>query len=561
MGSSCFPIIFYKKKNISYNRIRNCWNVLHNLRGGNMARKGNIVADIKKENPLLTIVKAGKIPVVRLATTGFQNFIQKNYFTNYRDGEYADTVCEETRKGCFVSLAGVQGNYVCGAHYGESIHIGYLEPDDIVFSTHVLSGKNGYYCEQTAKERFEYIQETYKIFQKGVKEENWDPDDFDLYSEAIVDSKKVRKVMVIQPNEYHLLLPYCNDGLFRIFDVSNIFYHMVWDRTLSEEFASYMGWRLDDCHHFYYNDMEVYSLMENPYYKDSIFKELVYFYATGSFLHEKSYYDGLQSAMCNYCNKFWEKYGSMYYGKESVFRYFDNEKLHFHYEKDTWKEQYTISAFSNNDEVSLSILKSRRYEQKKEYEYFKFTEKNIISQKYRHILYNLIEMKELFDECIGKYIHIENPKWMHVLNTFRKLEQRIGEWGLVYFYDEVNHELTFNLDNFNFVYNLVLLDGVVETKVEDENGNCFYNLDNLPLGFNRFWLDIILEILTLWESLFIKKTREKIFSLIFFIYIFFPLYQVLPSTFSPFHHLAYANQLLEKAKCYQLLHHQAYSFS
>ncbi len=104
-----------------------------------MARKGEIIANIRKENPILTIINAGKIPVVRLGNTGFQNFKQDKYFSNYCSGAYSDKKSKENKRGCFVSLLGVQGNYVCGGHYGEAIHIGYLEPDDIVFSTHFLT--------------------------------------------------------------------------------------------------------------------------------------------------------------------------------------------------------------------------------------------------------------------------------------------------------------------------------------------------------------------------------------------------------------------------------------
>lgn len=101
-----------------------------------MARKGEIVVDIRKENPLLKIVEAGKIPVVRLGNTGFQNFKQDRYFDNYGNGDFSDKKQEGNARGCFVSVLGVQGNYVCGGHYGEPVHIGYLEPDDVIFSTH-----------------------------------------------------------------------------------------------------------------------------------------------------------------------------------------------------------------------------------------------------------------------------------------------------------------------------------------------------------------------------------------------------------------------------------------
>lgn len=468
-----------------------------------MARKGTIVVDIKKENPLLTIIKAGKIPVVRLAEKGFQNYKQKSYFTNYKDGEYIDSKCNETQEGCFVSLAGVQGNYVCGGHYGEAIHIGYLEPNDIVFSTHTFSNKNGYYCELTAKERFEQIQDTYEVFQRGVKNDNWDPDDFDLYSEAIVDSKKIRKVMIIEPNEYQLMLPYCKDGLFRIFDEETIFHHMVWDNCVSEELASYMHWNLDANHHFFYKDVEIYSLMESKYYKELILEEVVQYYTNGSFIRDTDFYDRMQNAIVTYMENIRKFYPKNSFDDDRMLRYFGKDYLRFYYEENNFQNDYSISADSQKEELSISIAKRKKYSYEKEYETIKLTEKNILSQEHRNKLYNLIEMKNIFVECLGEFVQVEFPRWMHILETFKKLEDKIQEWHILYSYDEKNYEILFEKNDFRFLYNLILLDGVVETTEDGETQ--YYNLDKLPASFNRVWLDIILEILNIWESLCYKN--------------------------------------------------------
>ncbi len=457
-----------------------------------MARKGNIVVDIKKENPLLTIIKAGKIPVVRLATTGFQNFKQEHYFKHYNGGAYENK--NFTGRGCFVSVLGVQGSYVCGGHWGEKIHIGYLEPDDIVFGTHSFYDNKHYYCYQTAKERFESAKNGYEKYQKGVEKKNWDPDDFDLYSEAIVDSKKIRKVMVIEPEEYQLMLPYCNDGMFKIFNANNIFYHMVWDQTLSDEFVTHMHWVLKDGHHFFYKETEIYSLLESSFYKSILMEELVHYYTNGTFIRTSDFYEKLQDAMLDYVQKAKNFYPS--YDEDAVFRSLRKDCIYLHYEENSWRDNYSVSAFSNLNEVTLSIAKSK-YSYPKEYDNYKFTEENILSKKHRGCLYHLVELKNIFNECMGEFIKIDFPKWMHILETFKNLEDAIGKWNISYTYDEKNHEILFDNGDFKFLYNLILLDGVVEVKEDDETQ--YYNLDKLPDNFNRFWLDIILETLTIWE--------------------------------------------------------------
>lgn len=463
-----------------------------------MATKGNIVVDIKKENPLLTIIKAGKIPVVRLAKTGFQNFKQKRYFTDYRGGEYKEQ--KSVEKGCFVSILGVQGNYVCGGHYGESIHIGYLEPDETVFSTHFFDNSKNLYCAQTAKERFESAKKAYEIYQKGVNGENWDPDDFDLYSEAIVDSKTVKKALVIQPNEYQYLLPYCKDGMFRIFDEQTIFYHMVWEQCLSDEFATHLHWNLDASHHFFFKNMEVYSLMESSYYKEIVLKELVQYYTDGSFLHTSEYWEKFQNAFLSYYEKIKEFYPK-HYDEEGVFRAIRKDCIHFCYEEDVhYRHSYTITTDSGSDTLRLSISKYKGWSYDKEYENFEFTEENILSKEYRSYFYKIVEMKNIFNGCMGEFRKIDFPKWMNILETFKNTEEALQKWNLNYTYDGENHEILFDETGFKFLYNLILLDGVVE--VEEDGETNYYNLDKLPETFNRFWLDIILEALEIWRASF-----------------------------------------------------------
>lgn len=470
-----------------------------------MAKKGCISVDVKKENPLLTIIKAGKIPVVRLSDKGFQNYKQKGYFENHNSGIHKDDY-EKCQKGCFVSLLGVQGNYVCGSHYGEAIHIGYIEPNDIVFSTHTYHKKKDDYCYQTAKERFDSAILSYNEYWKEVEERGCDPDDYDIYSEAIVDTKKIRKVMVIDAKDYGSIVPYCNDGMYKIFRDEILFCHLIWENCLSEELMNHMSWVVKDEHHLYYKDKEVYDMMDNSYYKKLILEEFVNFYTVGKFLRDEEFYITLQEKLIKYAEMM-KPYQNDYFNTGGLaLNYFNEKEIRLYCTKDEWREKWSVSAVTSDDTVSLSVIKTMNYASKdrSKADIFKFNEDNILSDKFRHILYKLVEMKNIFEKCFGDLIHIEYPKWMGKLEAFYNLENAIAEWHpITYSYNEKNCELTFSAgygEYFKFVYNIVLCDGIVE--IDTENGAEYYNTDNLPKDYNTFWLDIVLELLKNWEAQF-----------------------------------------------------------
>lgn len=458
-----------------------------------MARKGNIEVDIKKENPLITIINAGKIPVVRLGKTGFQNFKQDKYFDNRADGAYKDK--RISGRGCFVSILGVQGNYVCGGHYGEAIHIGYLEPDEKVFSTYYFDKKKNGFCYTTADERFKAAKLEYDTYTKKVEDDSYDLDDFDIYSEAIVDATKIKKAMVIKPNEYHLLFPYVNDGAFRIFTAETLLYNIIWEGSIQDEVLNHFHWKMENEHHMFYKDKEISELVECPFYKTTILKELFSYYTSGKFSKDANFYERMTDAIITYIEEMRPYYPSNIYGVNSMIYGVTENSVNFHYEKDEWRKCYSLSANSEKDDVSLAVHKNK-YGSSPESEYYHFNQTNILSQEYRWILYNLVDMKNIFEKILGEFIHLEWPNWMKKLEVFKKFEDEITTWGhIVYRYDEKYSELSFSWDTSKFVYNMILKDGVLE--INEDEGTKYYNTDNLPEGFSSTWLDIVMETLKL----------------------------------------------------------------
>ena len=89
------------------------------------------------QNPIYKIYKEGKVPVVRFKDTGFTNFVQDKYFTDY-DGHIDEKF--KNIVGCFCVLGGMQDNFILSDIGNvDTLHIGYVEPDTQVFD--VSEGK------------------------------------------------------------------------------------------------------------------------------------------------------------------------------------------------------------------------------------------------------------------------------------------------------------------------------------------------------------------------------------------------------------------------------------
>ena len=133
-----------------------------------MAKKG--ILDLKVSasfNILEEILQYGKIPVIRYADKGFQNYKQYRYFNRYNEENcFMYKNCSKSRKeifkgkrpekGCFVCLGGIHSTGVISMHEYEAINIGYIEPDTKVFITYVpKNSKLEPFSYVSAKERFE----------------------------------------------------------------------------------------------------------------------------------------------------------------------------------------------------------------------------------------------------------------------------------------------------------------------------------------------------------------------------------------------------------------------
>ena len=181
-------------------------------------KKPYIKINLDKENPLKTIAKMGKIPVIRRSKDGFHNYDQKEYFDHY-SAKFKDTT---PPKGCFCLLGGIFGHWVTGSHWKEPLHIGYVEPDTPVMATYAFDDKLGWRWV-TAKERYADAMKTFiHDFNCGINTQ-YDLEDFELSEEAIIDSKYITHVATIKYEDYYKLIRFANDSMNTLFeDVSLI---------------------------------------------------------------------------------------------------------------------------------------------------------------------------------------------------------------------------------------------------------------------------------------------------------------------------------------------------
>lgn len=180
-------------------------------------KKPYIKINLDKENPLKTIAKMGKIPVIRRSNDGFHNYDQEEYFDHY-SARFKDTT---PPKGCFCLLGGIFGHWVTGSHWKESLHIGYVEPDTPVVATYAFDDKLGWRWV-TAKERYADAMKTFiHEFNCGINTQ-YDLEDFELSEEAIIDSKYITHVATIKYEDYYKLIRFSNDNMNTLFEDASL---------------------------------------------------------------------------------------------------------------------------------------------------------------------------------------------------------------------------------------------------------------------------------------------------------------------------------------------------
>lgn len=485
-----------------------------------------MVIDIKKENPLKTIIKNGKVPVVRIANDGFKTHDQTKFNESYKE-ELNGLVIPD---GCFVEVGGIQGRYVSGWHINEPLHIGFMEPDTNIFVTYPAAKKSTLkkFSFTTAKERLSDIEIGYKeSFPDEISIITTDMplEDFDLQTEAIVKAEDVTDVLTVYPKDFYLFLPYMNDGYLRLLCLDNIFTEVLTDNGLSSDFLSFIG------EENYYTEREQFKdttisydsdgnidyryfddfFNYNSTFQKMILKEFESFYLKKPHIYTSDTIKDFKETWKRF-NK-WKleskKWKHCLISKakinisENYFKVFFSLNLYFGNNPEKiesidfslYKGNLLINVCKENPKYKEEFYKTFRnsnYEIKEpKYIEENLTVNDLFKNKYRFFMYDFLSLFNYYYKEFSKFFEINIPDYFKNFEAFKQVEDNLSGWE--YHFDDKYSIIKIKLGNFGLEYDTILKDAVIEISDDEKK---YYNIDTLPKDYDTELLDYFLGILS-----------------------------------------------------------------
>ena len=481
-----------------------------------MARKGNLNINIEVSNILEEIVKNGKIPVIRVSNKGFQNYKQTSYFDRYsHNSNIMYAPCHKSRKeilnnekpekGCFVILGGVCGTDVVGVHENEDVHIGYIEPTTKVFATYTYKGFNySPFSYVTAKERFESVKGLFE----NIKNEDLELSRLDLYSEAIVDSKDIKKVCVVNAFDEKVFINNLKENNFlNIFPKKEIIDRIIYspkevDKTLLELVGKDKNIKVSFMNNWCY-EVDFYERI----YFDKVYENLVFKVLKDFIVFSKS--SNIANEYLKDLENFDKTLTNNKYVKINNLRY-DPIKESFHIEfrisypfgrKPNKKFESFNGVFSINissNDISLNYTKKDYFKDEEIKTNLSFFD--IMDNNSRFYFIEFFKEFLRYFDMLKKYTNIKETNIIKSIKAFVKIEEDLKDYGLSL--DVKNYTYCVEItNNLKIEYNFLLNDFVVEFY------NNFYNIEN-------FNIDNDLETLVKkFENIFLEDFKDAKLSL------------------------------------------------
>ena len=483
-----------------------------------------MVIDFTKENPLKTILKNGKIPVIRVSDEGFKNYDQTDYAKSREEHLKGKTV----PSGCFVHVGGIQARYVSGSHYDEKLNIGFVDPETEIFCTYKASKNNiNGFSYNKAKAKFKDVIEGYDETFKKEKGliTSGELEDFDLVSEAIVKAEDVTTVAVVEPKDFYQFVPFINDDYLRILCADLILSYTADGKTMPQAYLEHMG------EQSFYEDLEHYH---NDHYGFDPHGTRRFAYFNDFFEYDQTFKD---MALIEFVNCFMQK--KFTYPKQRIqslkksllsFNEFKKEK-HVWYEKSVanvdihnntqyLSVHFNISSFHNPykwEELSFTIFNDdfRIIEKTRNEEYYKqamalwgtdkkptvpkynhqiLTVKDMYKNKYRYLMYDFLMIYNKYCETFSSFFEIFHLKDFDILNAMLDIEQTFKSQNKDYKINDVHQEITVIEKDFILEYNLILQDSIITIHNSEKT---YYNIENVPKEFDK---TILMEIIDVIES-------------------------------------------------------------
>lgn len=476
-----------------------------------MARKNTLFeVDITKENPLITIVKHGKIPVVQVKYgVPFQN--KKVEYWHKTDVDSKDEEkhrCEaiikrHKEKGLhnitYCNIGGFHGTHFSHWYILDDIHIGYVEPEELVYDktskTYI-----------SAERKFESVKNAWVSLLKRENEEDitygkwsWFNEHYADFQDVWCDSKNIKKVLTIKTDSFLSLLPYVNDGYLSLCCVEDIFhsmnYEMLDDKYLFhiEEHDLDIQWdlkrerdyKLGDCidrrtHIFDYlwDFTEFYNE-----YKRRVLEEFCNFYIGKKFKYPKGYFRRLKD-----CIRYFYSY----------MKYYEPHNKDIKIDTGSIFSFWFSDNYLNTDCISYKHISKRiKFEDGRLYVYggtyhnTDCTTEEIFSNDIRPMVYEFIEIFKVYCRIFSPFFKIECPDILRHMEKYKAIEESLQERNIPYVVNDTEHIIVFTDEDFSLEYNLILRDAVVEVKDLERP---FYNVDNLPVEHRREKINEIMEV-------------------------------------------------------------------
>lgn len=481
-----------------------------------MARKNTLFdVDITKENPLITIVNHGKIPVVQINDVPFYNkkveylYSAPEETNEERICRYKEIIRNHKEKGLtnitYCNIGGFHGNDFSHWHCSlRNINIGYVEPDELVYDqtsrTYI-----------TAARKFQSVKNAWFSLLKKEKEEDivygkWSyfNEHFADFQEVWLDSKHIKKVLTVTTNNFLVLLPYVNDGYLSLNCVEDIFHSMTDD--LDEKYLIHINetnlekeWE-DKCDRDYEHDYIDRRTFIFDYfwdytefydeYKRKALEEFYRHYSGKQFKYDNDHFAKLKANICNYYT-YLKNYKSsnekidLYNTDITDFWFSENYlRIELWYRKDRYSSKIFTIMLKNN---VLSVTDGKYYS-----DYY-YSEKEFFLNEVRPAMYEFLIIFQKFCDTFKDLYIIEYPEILQKIDKYRKLEESLRDKGYDYSVNDIENILTVFEEDFQIEYNLVLKDAVI-TLPDVEKRYC--NIDTLPLQYRSDRMEEIMAILS-----------------------------------------------------------------
>lgn len=474
-----------------------------------MARKNILFeVDIQKENPLMTIIRHGKIPVVQMNNHPFLNKKVEYWYKVY-DGLSEETIKwrqeiveSHKEKGLihitYCNIGGCLGHdfshWPCPT---ENMNIGYLEPDEIVYDE-----TSDTYI--TAERKFKSIGKAWASLMKKCEEDtvygkwSYDNEHFADFQEVWCDSKHIKKVITIKVDDYLKLLPYVKDGYLSLSCVSDIFHaasdkisapllnHLdetnlneEWENKCNRDFEKgepYMN--QDYIFEYLWDYTEFYDG-----YKRMVLTEFQNYYTGKSFAYEPGHFKKLKEHIRNFY-EYLKNYKTQDGSINLTYYWFGEQYLN------TQLSGYNKFISVKCNQGTLEVYDINYNEEGA------FTREKIFSNNYRYLMYEYLDIFDTFYQTFSELDNIEYPVILKEFAIAKKYEDIFKKENYEYKINDKEWVVDFFGKGFKLSYDLRLKDAVVEIVINNTKKE-YYNIESLPEEYRYVLLNRIIKTLKL----------------------------------------------------------------